>query len=1463
MKKAIKKVARVRYDDGGELDGTGPGTTKAKVVNPAYPPSTVPGTPPTTAVTPVTSPAPATPKPKLDTAGIRKKYANNPYVKTRESWGADLDKQIPASDQTARQAIMQASQATGVNPALLYSSASEEGLNLAMHRPGDASEAYVNWSDKNKELGDKFPVDGFYNYGLDTFGNNYQGLVKKGYLPKDFNSKFTTFDIENEKGEKYKSAAFASDADALTAKAALIRDSQDAVAAYEKKAGVKFTPAQRDFFALAGYNGGTGIIPKIAQSYSEKGYLKDDKFLDPTFKPASYGGVYTNVQRRLQNKAVLENEGYFADGGSMKPKYDDGGPFKPKDNKVANDAWTVVDQPTPQAPKPDPLTVLPVDQTEGTPVDQNPIQPLSQFYDIVNSEFGNKKLQPTGQYVNDQGQVNTPQDLQAQADQVSAANARNAEQFSGLQKGIETAATFAITGINKALGEGNQQAAAAKIRRQQLEQQSRASSINPYLQGNGSQAIFGDGGSIHINPKNKGKFTASAKAHGQSVQGYAAHILANKEDYSPAQVKRANFARNAAKWHEQGGPMASPIEQAQTQAQGVQVLDGGKAKIASTSDHSNPMMEFSGKEHKDGGIGIAFNGGIAEVEDKEMGWVDDNGTLQLFGKLKVPGTNQTFRKAAKDIAETEKKVDDKKAYYTNILNNTPATDPYGETAISTAKVMFKSLDKQSKQIAEQKEAMASYQGLILGLKAQQDEKKMGGWLGKCADGGELGGDPPGKKKTQSNAATSASIDFSPLQGNKSGKFVSQQTDKALSAYDLFNNIIANNTDPYKAISGQNGQLTSAFGSLQGSTSPEEAKALFTQAVMFNQNKENASLNPQQRLQKYYESLSQDPNTQALKDKLKNYIGTNRYSTMQEGNNLYNTATWQGGNAPTFAVGGSFGGGKDDLDKLAYSIAQFESGNDYKKQGVKVTKGKYKGERAIGKYQIMPGNVADWSKEALGKAVTIEEFKNSEAIQDQVAKYKIAQLYRQHKTPESVASAWLTGRPTTDATAANAKDDNGTSGSQYVDKVMGIYNKVGGTSTSSNSSTAKGGPNKKPLDWQGTPISHEDVQKMYDYAKKTPSYDLNTDMPDLAKIENYLGIHGKARKSPETNTYKSLSQSAANQILTQGEQNGTANPVGGVVSSQGISPSGQPFAARRDQNPGIDTPYGKATVQASPDLGDPSISNASRIRGKVSPLDLTQIAPELLSLATNNQEAVPAQLYSPDLKQTFDVSYQLGRNENQSTFNQAAKIAESTGNVDALSQLAAQKYNADQQYNNQEIQGNAQQKLNTYSQNVDILNDAKLKNLQIIANQADKQAAAKFNTRKENIDAFASIEGKVLQNNLENRQYNAYANLFKNYGFDKNGNVTFDPGKVTKLFNEGERQQFGMLAAQKGLESVTGGNAGTKTITTTDGSGNVKKITNIDSDLEEFNTIMGSKNLDETQKRSILSKRKNAIFQDLN
>lgn len=57
------------------------------------------------------------------------------------------------------------------------------------------------------------------------------------------------------------------------------------------------------------------------------------------------------------------------------------------------------------------------------------------------------------------------------------------------------------------------------------------------------------GGSIHIAPSKRGTFTAAATKHGMGVQEFVSRVLRNKDSYSPAMVKKANFARNASKWN--------------------------------------------------------------------------------------------------------------------------------------------------------------------------------------------------------------------------------------------------------------------------------------------------------------------------------------------------------------------------------------------------------------------------------------------------------------------------------------------------------------------------------------------------------------------------------------------------------------------------------------------------------------------------------------------------------------------------------------------------------------------------------------------------------------------------------------------------------------------------------------------------------------------------------------------------
>lgn len=128
----------------------------------------------------------------------------------------------------------------------------------------------------------------------------------------------------------------------------------------------------------------------------------------------------------------------------------------------------------------------------------------------------------------------------------------------------------------------------------------------------------------------------------------------------------------------------------------------------------------------------------------------------------------------------------------------------------------------------------------------------------------------------------------------------------------------------------------------------------------------------------------------------------------------------------------------DIDSIMENIARVESGGKYDAKGPTVEKGQYAGEQALGKYQIMPGNIPSWSKEALGYEVSTEEFLNDPEIQDKIARDRMSKIYTEYGNPEDVASVWFTGRPQSES--ANLSDVTGTTGQEYVSRVTGTQPK---------------------------------------------------------------------------------------------------------------------------------------------------------------------------------------------------------------------------------------------------------------------------------------------------------------------------------------------------------------------------------------------------------------------------------------
>jgi len=133
---------------------------------------------------------------------------------------------------------------------------------------------------------------------------------------------------------------------------------------------------------------------------------------------------------------------------------------------------------------------------------------------------------------------------------------------------------------------------------------------------------------------------------------------------------------------------------------------------------------------------------------------------------------------------------------------------------------------------------------------------------------------------------------------------------------------------------------------------------------------------------------------------------------------------------------SMGENGSEVSKIASAIGQFESGGNYKAIGPVTSSG----DKAYGKYQIMGNNIPSWSKEALGRSITVQEFLNNSQIQDAIAEYKMGKYYQQYGDIGSVATAWFAG-PGAVGKNSQAKDVIGTSVPSYVKNVIANYNKI--------------------------------------------------------------------------------------------------------------------------------------------------------------------------------------------------------------------------------------------------------------------------------------------------------------------------------------------------------------------------------------------------------------------------------------
>jgi hypothetical protein len=124
----------------------------------------------------------------------------------------------------------------------------------------------------------------------------------------------------------------------------------------------------------------------------------------------------------------------------------------------------------------------------------------------------------------------------------------------------------------------------------------------------------------------------------------------------------------------------------------------------------------------------------------------------------------------------------------------------------------------------------------------------------------------------------------------------------------------------------------------------------------------------------------------------------------------------------------------DINAARAAISGIESGGDYGALGPVLKNG----DQAVGKYQVMKSNIPAWTRLALGRELTPEEFRADKDAQEKVFEHQFGGYMRKYG-PAGAASMWFTGRPDT---PAGAKDALGTTASGYVNKFMAAYQTPG-------------------------------------------------------------------------------------------------------------------------------------------------------------------------------------------------------------------------------------------------------------------------------------------------------------------------------------------------------------------------------------------------------------------------------------
>jgi hypothetical protein len=167
-------------------------------------------------------------------------------------------------------------------------------------------------------------------------------------------------------------------------------------------------------------------------------------------------------------------------------------------------------------------------------------------------------------------------------------------------------------------------------------------------------------------------------------------------------------------------------------------------------------------------------------------------------------------------------------------------------------------------------------------------------------------------------------------------------------------------------------------------------------------------------------------------------------------------------------------------------------------------------------------------------------------------------------------------------------------------------------------------------------------------------------------------------------------------------------------------------------------------------------------------DPRQLAGEYTAIAQNQYEPVPLQEYTTELDPLYRVSYQDVRDQNTADFRDVQR--QLGYNPAALAGLLSKKYLANNAVNAEEFRTNQAIEDKIFGGNRAKINQERMANIQLRADQMNKQEAAKSKTKETQQAAISSIADKYLQFDAMKNKYLVQSNLFPQFGYDQGYNI---------------------------------------------------------------------------------------------